>query len=412
MQLMRLDRAVVTLLPPTGSPDELTRVGYDAATWDQPQNLARGQLTTAERMPSVELDPGRPAAALPRGPDLEVGGLTFTDPLTGRAMTGDQFLDRRLHTDALAVMQDGRLVYETYRNGMAETDRHVAHSCSKTLTTMMVGVAIAEGRLERSGSMTDYVPELAEVPAWHPVTLEHVLDMATGIDLEEHYEDADSMYWRYADAVGYYADGSAPRGSTLAFATSELTRTAEPPGVRFNYGSYLTNLLPIALANVYGVPAVELYEDRIYRLIGAEQPALVNLDQDRNPIVEGQVNLTLRDFVRWGHLLTDGGRSLAGAQVIPERWVEDTYAPSAARAAAFARGADGESMPGVEYHNQAWVLEPGRVVTMLGIHGQFCWVDRSTRTVIVGFSSYPHQTHALLSATMGELWSTIRAALS
>jgi CubicO group peptidase (beta-lactamase class C family) len=69
-------------------------------------------------------------------------------------------------------------------------------------------------------------------------------------------------------------------------------------------------------------------------------------------------------------------------------------------------------MPGVEYHNQAWVLEPGRVVTMLGIHGQFCWVDRSTRTMIVGFSSYPHQTHVLLSATMGELWSTIRAALS
>jgi CubicO group peptidase (beta-lactamase class C family) len=341
-----------------------------------------------------------------------VGGLTFTDPLTGRPMTGDQFLDRRLFTDALAVVQDGRLVYETYRNGMTETDRHVAHSCSKTLTTMMVGLALEEGRLERSGSMTDYVPELAEVPAWHPVTLEHVLDMATGIDLEEHYEDADSMYWRYADAVGYYADGSAPRGSTLAFATSELTRTAEPPGVRFNYGSYLTNLLPIALANVYGVPAVELYEDRIYRLIGAEQPALVNLDQDRNPIVEGQVNLTLRDFVRWGHLLADGGRSLAGAQVIPERWVEDTYAPSAARAAAFARGAYGESMPGVEYHNQAWVLEPGRVVTMLGIHGQFCWVDRSTRTMIVGFSSYPHQTHALLSATMGELWSTIRAVLS
>ena len=205
------------------------------------------------------------------------------------------------------MVQDGRLVYETYRNGMTESDRHVAHSCSKTLTTMMVGIALEEGRLDRSGPMTDYVPELAEVPAWHPVTLEHVLDMATGIDLEEHYENADSMYWRYADAVGYYADGSAPRGGTLAFATSELTRTAEPPGVRFNYGSYLTNLLPIALANVYGVPAVELYEDRIYRHLGAEQPALVNLDSDGNPIVEGQVNLTLRDFVRWGYLLVGRG---------------------------------------------------------------------------------------------------------
>ena len=135
---MGLDGAVVTLLPPTGSPDELTHVGYDAATWDQPQNLARGQLTTAERMPSVELGPGGPAVVLPPGAELEVGRLSFTDPLTGRAMTGDQFLDRRLYTDALAVMQDGRLVYETYCNGMVETDRLVASGAPLVATAYLL----------------------------------------------------------------------------------------------------------------------------------------------------------------------------------------------------------------------------------------------------------------------------------
>jgi len=402
---------VVTFVPASGTPEHLSRIGYDGTTWDHPVHLARGQLTTGERMPSVELDPGPEPVAIPSGPDLDVDRLRFTDPLTGRTMTGDQFLDRRLCTDALAVVQDGRLVHETYRNGMTETDRHVVHSCSKTLTTMMVGIALAEGRLERGAPVADYVPELASLPAWHPVTLEHVLDMATGIDLEEHYEDPGSMYWRYADAVGYYPRPEVVPGSTLGFVTSELTRTAEPPGERFDYGSYLTNLLPIALENAYGVPAVELYEDRLYRRIGAEQPALLNVDSVGRPIVEGQVNLTLRDFVRWGHLLADEGRSLDGTQVVPSAWVDDTYAPSSARAAAFACGAYGESMPGVEYHNQTWVLEPGRVVSMLGIHGQFCWVDRTTRTVIVGLSSYPVQTHDLLSATLAELWSTVRGAV-
>lgn len=403
---------MVTLVPPSGTPQDLSRVGYDGTTWDQPQFLARGQLTTGERMPSAEMDAGASSTPIPRGPVLDVGAMTFTDPLTGRAMIGDQLLDRRLYADALAVVQDDHLVYETYRNGMTESDRHVAHSCSKTMTTMAIGIALEEGLLDRSRPIADYVPELAAVPAWEPVTLEHVLDMATGIEFDEHYEVADSMYWRYADAVGYYSGGSRGQGSTLAFATTELTRSAEPPGVRFNYGSYLTNLLPIALANVYGVPAVELYEERIYRHLGAEQPALVNVDSAGNPIVEGQLNLTLRDFVRWGYLLADEGRSIAGTQVIPAAWVDDTYAPSAQRAAAFARGAYGESMPGVEYHNQTWVLEPGRVVTMLGIHGQFCWVDRVTRTMIVGFSSYPVQTHDLLSATRQELWSTVRKALA
>jgi CubicO group peptidase (beta-lactamase class C family) len=402
---------VVSLVPPAGTPHGLSEIGYDGTTWDQPCHLARGQLTTAERMPSAELEPGGPPTPVQPGEQLGVDELSFTDPLTGRSMPGSQFLDRRLYTDALAVVHDGEMVFETYRNGMTEHDRHVAHSCSKTLTTMMVGVAIADGKLERSRPMAELVPELAALPAWQPVTLEHVLDMATGIDLEENYEQPDSMYWRYAYEVGYYTGNTPPSGNTLAFVTTELTRAVEPPGVRFNYGSYLTNLLPLALANAYGVPAVDLYEDRIYRHLGAERPALVNLDPAGNPIVEGQVNLTLRDFVRWGYLLMDEGRALGGQQVIPPEWVNDTYTPSRARAAAFARGEDAESMPGAEYHNQTWVLEPGRVVTMLGIHGQFCWVDRETRTMIVGFSSYPVQTHPLLSATQRELWSVVRGAL-
>lgn len=403
---------VVTYLPPTGTPETLAAIGYDGRTWDRPWNLARGQITTAERMPSVELDPGGPPHPLPVGATLDVAGLTFADPLGDRPLTGGQFLDRRLFSDALAVVHDGRLVHESYRNGVTEADRHVVHSCSKTLTTMMVGIAIDEGRLDPSLPMSTYVPELAAIPAWGPITLQHVLDMATGLDLEEHYELPDSMYWRYADAVGYYTTPAERQIGTLAFAVAELVRTAEPPGTRFNYGSYLTNLLPIAIANAYGEPAVELYEQRIYRHLGAERPALVNVDAVGNPIVEGQVNLTLRDFVRWGLLLVDGGRSLAGTQVIPPRWVEDTANPPAESAAAFARGDHGDAFAGAAYRNQTWVLEPGRVVTMLGIHGQFCWVDLESRTLIAGFSSYPDQANELMTATLQKLWSTIRGALA
>jgi CubicO group peptidase (beta-lactamase class C family) len=402
---------VVELVPASGTPEELSRVGYDGTTWDHAEHLARGQLTTAERMPSAELDPGGDPTPFPRGPALDVDGLRLTDPLTGRAMPGSLFLDRRLFSDGLAVVHDGQLVHESYRNGMVETDRHVAHSCSKTMTTMLVGIAVEEGRIDPARPIAEYVPELAALPAWAPVTVQHVLDMATGLDFEEDYENRDSMYWRYAYDVGYYTGPAAATGTTLGFVTRELTRAVEPPGTRFVYGSYLTNLLPIAVANVYGVPAVELYEERIFRHLGAERPALLNLDSAGNPIVEGQVNLTLRDFARWGALLADEGRSLTGAQVVPQRWVDETFTGSPERAAAFARGEDAASMPGAEYHNQTWVLEPGRVVAMLGIHGQFCWVDRHARTMIVGFSSYPVQTSDLLTAVLGELWSTVRAAL-
>src|SRR3954452_23425731 len=99
---------VVTYVPASGTPEALASLGYTGTSWDQPQNLARGQLTTSERMPSVELPPGGPAQPLPPGPTLDVDAMEFTDPLTGRAMSGALLLDRRLYTDALAVIHQGR----------------------------------------------------------------------------------------------------------------------------------------------------------------------------------------------------------------------------------------------------------------------------------------------------------------
>jgi CubicO group peptidase (beta-lactamase class C family) len=398
---------VVRFLEPSGTPAAMAAVGYDGRTWDTPANLARGQITTAERMRSAELETGGAGAPIPVGEALDLESAEFVDPLTGRPMSGAQFLDRRLRTDALAVVKDGRLVLETYRDGMDETDRHVVHSCTKTLTSMLVGIAVDEGRVDVAAPISEYVEELGAIAAWDGVTVQHVLDMAAGIDTEEHYERPDSMYWRYAAAVEYY-EQQAPGEGALAFVVRELTRRSDEPGSRFNYASYLTNLLPIAVERAYGVPALDLYEERLYRRLGAEQPALLNLDSTGLPIVEGQANLTLRDFVCWGHLLLDGGRTLDGEQVVPEAWIGEVFRPDPQRAQAFARGESAEAFPGAEYHNQTWMLEPGRTATMLGIHGQFCWVDPADSLMVVGMSSFPDQVHPLMTSCLAQLWSTAR----
>jgi CubicO group peptidase (beta-lactamase class C family) len=398
---------MVQHLEPTGVPVELAAVGYDGLTWDKPWNLVRGQITSLERMPSVELNPGGPAVEIPAGPMLALEGVFLTDPLTGREMAFAEFLGRRLYNDSLLVVHRGQLVHESYRDGVLATDRHIMHSCSKTLTTMMIGWAVEEKRLATSQPMQELITELAAIPAWNGVTLQHVLDMAAGLDTEEHYEQADSMYWRYADAVGYLTVPAVHQIGALEFVRRELVTRLEEPGSRFNYASYLTNLLPMVLEREYGVPAVELYEQYLYAHIGAEQPALINLDSTGAPITEGQVNLTLRDFARWAYPMINGGKGFGGDQVVPASWVDETYRHDADRAAAFAAGDSGKELPGAEYHNQTWVLEPGNVVAMLGIHGQFAYLDRSRDLMIAGASSFPDQTNALLGATMHLLWDKI-----
>jgi CubicO group peptidase (beta-lactamase class C family) len=401
---------MVSYLPPRGTPRSLEQIGFTDSTWDRPWNLFRGQITMAERMPSAVLEPGE-TVAWPTGSALDLARLEVEDPLTGRTMTLPQLLDSRLSSDGLLVVQGGRVIAERYSNSLVETDRHVVHSCSKTLTTMMVGIAIDEGRLDVEAEVGSYLPELGELDAWAGVTVQHLLDMATGLRTEEHYQDPESMYWRYAEAVGYYGPGRDGAG-TFGFALAELRERAVEPGTLFNYASYLTNLLPVMLERVYERPAVELYEERLYSQIGAERPALINLDSQGRPIVEGQVNVTLRDFARWAYPFVNDGLGLTGARVIPERWVKETLTSSPERAAAFREAGRGESLPGVEYHNQAWILDPAReVMTMLGIHGQFAYIDRPRDLLIVGLSSYPDQSNPLQTALLTRVWDAVVAAV-
>lgn len=389
-----------------------TALGLADADWDRPHLLAWGQHSFASRMPTAVIDPPGLALPLPQGAPLDTAALRFDDPLLERPIDWDTFVDRRLFSDGLLVMHRGRICLETYRNGYRADDLHVVHSCSKTLTTMMVGIAVAEGRLDPAAPITRYVPALSDRPAWAEVTLQHVLDMAAGIDCDEDYDRPDSMYWRYARAVGYAGGGQQAEGA-FAFLYQNLVNRADPPGSRFLYASYLTNLLPIALEHAYGVPAIELYATRLYARIGAEHPCEINVDSRRLPIVEGQVNLTLRDFARWAALFALGGRNLAGEQVLPASWIAATIAPDPARRAAFLRGDMAGVFPDAHYANQCWVLDPARQqFAMLGIHGQFAWFDVTAQLMIVGMGSYPVQVAPTLVDAMRQLWAAVGRALA
>ena len=406
MSLPNRSRPVFHHLRPSGTPADLADLGYDARTWDRPAHLSRGQLTTTERMPSAVLGSGEVVHEIPRGAQLDLDAVAWTDPLSGRGMTADQFLDRRMFSDALLVVHRGRIVHESYRNAMRPCDHHIVHSCSKTLTTMAVGAAVDEGRLDPGLRMQELLTELAPLHAWNEVTLQHVLDMAAGLDTEEHYEDPHSMYWRYADAVGYYSGSAAEQVGALEFVRRELVRPSEPPGTRFNYASYLTNLLPIVLERAYGIPAAQLY-GQLYARIGAERDAILNLDPAGAPIVEGHLNVTLRDIARGADPMINEGRSFGGNVVVPAQWVEETFRHDDARARAFEKGDYSEAFPGAQYHNQAWVLEPERVAAMLGIHGQFAYLDRGDDLMIIGFASFPEQAGSLFVAVLRQLWERI-----
>lgn len=387
-----------------------TQLGIGWANWDWPTHLAYSQRAMIDFWPTAVIEAPANSVPLPRADStLELESLTLSEPGTDRVLNAEELLQRRLYNDALLVMHRGKVVHESYRNGMLETDRHVNHSTTKTLTSTLVGMAIHDGLVDPGAPVTEYLPEFADLEHWRKVGVQHALDMRTGLRYEEHYEDPDCICWSYFRATGYYPPEADTAPGYAAWVRQFMDEAECEPGEKFVYASPITNALGLIVQSVYGKSVPELLEEKIYRHIGAESDAWINLDPSGVAVTEGQLSLRLRDFARWAYLFLNGGKSLQGKQIIPAAYLADITTPRAELRAAWQLGDFATIFPAGQYRNQTWVLDDAcNQIAMLGIHGQFVFIDLQRELMMLGYGSYPNQEDQILVESMLSLWEALR----
>ena len=101
--------------------------------------------------------------------------------------------------DGILVMHHGKVVYETYAGCLDPTKRHGAMSMTKSFVGLLGEMLIAEGQLDESKFVRDYIPELTE-SAFGDATVRQVLDMTTSLDYSEDYSDPNAGVWQHAAA--------------------------------------------------------------------------------------------------------------------------------------------------------------------------------------------------------------------
>jgi len=113
--------------------------------------------------------------------------LDFSYAYNGHIYTPQQFLDRT-YTNALLVMKDGRIVSETYSNNTDEHTRFIAWSMTKSITSILLGCALQEGRIKSLDDPIDaYLPEL-KGGGYAGATIRQIMQMRSGVDYEERYD--------------------------------------------------------------------------------------------------------------------------------------------------------------------------------------------------------------------------------
>lgn len=304
--------------------------------------------------------------------------LDFTYRHDGQSYTAEQFLDRTF-TDALLVMKDGVIVYENYRNNSDERTRFMGWSMTKSLVSILVGLALDQGKIRSLDEPIDaYLPEL-KGGGYEGVTIRQVLQMRSGVDYEERYDFANP-----GAAASNHIDALVKNVSRFADPARTIER-AHAPGEIFAYKTIDTAVLGWLLERVTGTTVSAFMAQTLWEPLGAERDGYFIMDgspEVGREFTGAGFNATLRDFARVGLMMLNGG-SANGRQIVPAEWVALSTQPTSTQPASDSsrRERDGYGMQ--------WWMFGDSAYSAVGLQGQYIYVDPATRTVVVKLSHFP-----------------------
>ena len=312
-------------------------------------------------------------------------------------LTLDDYLARNPTTGLLIARGDTILV-ERYQYARNDRHRFTSFSMAKTVTAMLIGVAIAEGHIRSVDDLAAaYVPALADTE-YGRTSLRHLLQMSSGVHFSENYSGADDASRLFIETV--FQDGA---GGVEA--VKRYNERDWPSGTLFSYASVETQVLGLVLRSAVGRPVADYLHEKIWEPMGAEADATWLIDRTGQEVTFCCLNAVLRDYARLGLLLAHDG-SWRGRQLIPAAWIGD---------ATRVRDDQPHLRPGtarrfIGYGYQVWIL-PGerRMFALLGVYGQAIFVDPASRLVMVHTAAYKQPADSNVEAFA--LWRGVVAAL-
>lgn len=295
----------------------------------------------------------------------------------GREATLLEFLEMT-NTDAFIVLRGDQVLYERYFGDNTRESRHIVMSVSKSLCGMLAGILVDDGLLDVDAKTSMYVPEL-ENGSYGGSTVGQLLDMTALPDFDMTYTDPSAEVQAGDRSAGWRPRRDDDADGTRAFL--ERLQGSGGHGTAFQYCSATTDVLAWVLERAADMPYARLLETKLWQNLGAEDDAVITVDNRGTPYACAGISMRLRDLARFGRLILDDGR-IDGRQVIPEEWIRTT-----AQGGVFDTSLYGDSTPGT-YRNQWWI--PGGShgsFYAVGIFSQYLWLDPSTGITIAKFSS-------------------------
>ena len=318
---------------------------------------------TPTLMPWHVIDPASTPTAIPVTAEKMPDEIMYK----GTSLPFNEFL-KQTDTNAFIVLRNGVMTFEWYKDGVSQQTQLPSYSVAKTMTSIMIGQLVSQGKIKESDKFVDYFPDLKNDSSFDLVTIKQLLDMQAGVGVSDNYPSGPSG-WGVAIAQMYAT-------TDLDWFLKNNRKMAFEPGTESEYRSVDTQMLGMIIKKVTGKKIADYFSQNVWQIVGAKYPATWNVDR-----VGGTektfccFNASGIDYARIGMLFLNGG--YAGPnKVIDKVWLKRMTTPVTTLDRNWG------------YAAQLWHPYPNIYMAM-GLHGQFIFINPETRTVIVKLSDNP-----------------------
>lgn len=265
---------------------------------------------------------------------------------------------------SLVVARNGQLVVEEYFGSQTRDRAHTMQSVTKSVTSLLAGLAIDRGHLSLTDRVVDVFPEYAPVANLddrkRAMTVRDLLMMQTGLDWSEYP----------------YVGSPLQRLNTCGCDWLRLFLDwpmRETPGTRWEYNSGGV----ITLGGIIGRATGQ----RVDRWAAAELFGPLDIVvvswfsglPDGLPHTGGGLDMRPRDAAKIGQLVLDNGR-WRGRQVVSSSWISESTHPRT-----FGLPTLGSRLADYGY---LWWRLPNGVITASGSRGQWIFIAPDRNLVL------------------------------
>jgi CubicO group peptidase (beta-lactamase class C family) len=271
------------------------------------------------------------------------------------------------HITSLLVARNGSLAVEEYFDNFSGTTRHTMQSVTKSVTSLLIGLAADRGQLRIEDRATQFFPSY--VPIANLDARKSALTVADLLTMRSGFDWTESIY-----------EGSPLQGMNqcgcdwLRWVIDWPMR--DVPGTRWEYISGNTILLGGIIGAASGRRMDVFANAELFGPLGTTDAIWIRGLPDSLPHAGGGLYTRPREMIKLGQLVLDDGR-WRGQQVVSSAWVRQSTTRVQANAAVWS----GRTF---DYAYGWWVTNSnlGDVITAAGARGQWIFVVPAPRLVV------------------------------